>query len=62
MNPHDYASQLKANKRKRLEAISLELLSGLVVGKLGLAVNDKLIDEAIDLAKEFIKKIDEEEV
>jgi len=59
---NDYANAMRVRERARLEAVSLEVLKSIVVVN-GAPVQDEAnVKEAIDLAKEFIKQIDEEEL
>ena len=56
---NDYSDYLKRQQRERLEKVTLSILNGLIsrnpnVSQVG------LVQQSIELAKEFIKQIDED--
>ena len=57
----DYANYLRGQRLKRLERVSLSILTGMAAVSGNYTKGDEqMTKEAIDLAKEFIKQIDEE--
>ena len=56
----DYSAHLNRQRKERLEKVTLSILNGMMSAKPDTLSQESLVKQSIELAKEFIKQIDED--